>query len=52
MAAAKQIVVHLISSSHWDREWYRTVEDFRFRLVQCMNRVLDYLRHDPEWVRD
>ncbi len=40
---------HVISSSHWDREWYHTVERSRFRLARCLDRLLDLLEHDPAW---
>ena len=45
----KGISVHLVSSSHWDREWYLTVEQYRFRLVECMDRALGFLESDPAW---
>ncbi len=44
-----QYTGHVISSTHWDREWYRTVEEYRFRLVKCLDRVIHCLKHDPEW---
>ncbi len=40
---------HVISSTHWDREWYLTVENYRFRLVKCLDRVIDNLNNDPAW---
>jgi hypothetical protein len=39
----------LVSHTHWDREWYRTFEGFRGRLVDAVDRVLDLLSHDPGW---
>ena len=41
--------VLLVSHTHWDREWYRTFEAFRARLVDTVDRVLDQLDDDPEW---
>lgn len=35
--------VHYVVSSHWDREWYQTFQQFRFRLVRLLDRVLDDL---------
>lgn len=32
--------VHYIYSSHWDREWYQSFQDFRYRLVQLIDRTL------------
>lgn len=39
----------LVSHTHWDREWYRTYEAFRARLVDTVDRVLDQLDEDPGW---
>ena len=33
--------VYFIQSSHWDREWFMTFQDYRFRLVGIMDRLLD-----------
>jgi hypothetical protein len=38
---------YLVSHSHWDREWYRTFQDFRARLVDLVDRVLDLCSADP-----
>jgi mannosylglycerate hydrolase len=37
----------LLSHFHWDREWYRTFEAYRARLVDAVDRVLDLLAIDP-----
>ncbi len=34
---------HIISHTHWDREWHFTYQQFRIRLV---NLIVDYL--NPE----
>jgi alpha-mannosidase len=41
--------VLIVSHTHWDREWYRTFEAFRARLVDTVDRVLDQLDEDPGW---
>jgi len=41
--------VHVISHTHWDREWYLTREEFRLRLVDLIDRLLDLLDRDPEF---
>ncbi len=41
--------VLIVSHTHWDREWYRTFEAFRARLVDMVDRVLDLLDEDPGW---
>ena len=33
----------LVSHFHWDREWYRTFEAYRARLVDAVDRVLELL---------
>ncbi|WP_168734817.1 hypothetical protein [Deinococcus sp. KSM4-11] len=35
--------VHVVCTSHWDREWYLSAERFRFRLVQTIDAVLSLL---------
>ncbi len=32
---------HYVLSTHWDREWYQSFQDYRYRLVQLLDRVLD-----------
>lgn len=34
---------HYVLSTHWDREWYQTFQDYRYRLVQLLDHVLDGL---------
>jgi len=31
---------YYVLSTHWDREWYSSFQDFRYRLVRLMDRVL------------
>ncbi len=38
---------YLVSHTHWDREWYRTFESFRARLVDTIDRVLELAAPDP-----
>lgn len=37
----------IISHTHWDREWYLPLENFRMRLVDLMDHLLDILDTDP-----
>ena len=39
----------IVPHTHWDREWYRTFEEFRYRLVHLLDRVLHLLETDPEF---
>ncbi len=38
----------VVSHSHLDREWYRTAEALRNRLVDAVDSVLDMMSTDPE----
>src|SRR5438552_17170311 len=38
--------VILVATTHWDREWYRTFQAFRARLVDTVDRVLDLIDGD------
>lgn len=37
----------LVTHTHWDREWYRTHQDFRGRLVDAVDRLLELCEADP-----
>ena len=41
--------LHLVSHTHWDREWYLTFQQFRLKLVQMMDSLLALLEADPEF---
>jgi alpha-mannosidase len=41
--------LHFISHTHWDREWYRTFQEFRLRLIHLVDHLLDILEEDPEF---
>jgi alpha-mannosidase len=45
LAADRHLVV--VPHTHWDREWYRTFEEFRYRLVRLVDGLLDLLERDP-----
>lgn len=38
---------HYVVSTHWDREWYESFQDYRFRLVHLLDEVLDTMRDRP-----
>ena len=35
--------LHYVLSTHWDREWYQPFQDYRYRLVQLLDAVLEGL---------
>jgi alpha-mannosidase len=39
----------VVPHTHWDREWYRTREEFRHRLVRLVDGLLELLERDPEF---
>jgi mannosylglycerate hydrolase len=40
------MAVYLVSHTHWDREWYRTFQAFRSRLVDAVDQLLDLVAAD------
>ncbi len=42
-------VLHVVSHTHWDREWYQPFQVFRLRLAQLMDRLLDLLDSEPHY---
>lgn len=36
-------VIHVLSHSHWDREWYLSLEEFRGSLIMELDRVFEML---------
>jgi len=41
--------LHVISHTHWDREWYLTFQQFRLKLVHLVDKLLDILATDPDF---
>ncbi|MBW7459549.1 alpha-mannosidase, partial [Paenibacillus sepulcri] len=39
--------VHIISHTHWDREWYLPYEKHHVRLIKLMDTLLETLEQDP-----
>ena len=44
-------VLHVVSSTHWDREWYYTFQEFRVQLVDLMDSLLALMDEDPGFWR-
>ncbi|NLV73715.1 MAG: hypothetical protein GXY52_03370 [Chloroflexi bacterium] len=40
--------VHVILTTHWDREWIQSYEEYRYRLVRLFDKALDILEAEPE----
>ncbi len=41
--------IHLVTHTHWDREWYRTYQEFRIFLVRLLDEFLDYIEREPSY---
>jgi alpha-mannosidase len=39
----------VVPHTHWDREWYRSFEEFRYRLLRLLDGLLDLLDRDPDY---
>jgi len=39
--------LHVISHTHWDREWYLPFQLFRLKLIHLVDGMLDILEKDP-----
>jgi len=40
---------HVISHTHWDREWYHSFQHFRMRLVDLIDHLMELLESDPDY---
>jgi hypothetical protein len=43
------MTLHLISHTHWDREWYLTFQQFRLKLVHLIDHLLRIFETDPDF---
>ncbi|WP_139995468.1 alpha-mannosidase [Paenibacillus paridis] len=41
--------IHVVSQTHWDREWYQDFQGFRARLVYMIDELLDHMENDSEY---
>lgn len=41
--------IFYFASTHWDREWYKTIDEFRYMLVPVLDKVIDTLQNDPSF---
>ena len=49
MADSKHYDIHLLSNSHWDREWYMSHEKYLARLVPLMDRLVTIMKTQPDY---
>ncbi len=41
--------LHVVSHTHWDREWFLPFQQFRLRLVDLIDHLLNLMDSDPEF---
>ena len=41
--------LHIVSHSHWDREWYMSFEQHRMRLVELFDALIETMENHPEY---
>lgn len=46
MTTTPTIRAHYVLSTHWDREWYQSFQNYRYQLVRLLDRVLAGLEDD------
>ncbi len=49
MSKTVRYKLHVVSHTHWDREWYSPFQQFRQRLVRLVDRLLDLLERNAEY---
>jgi len=42
-------ILHVISHTHWDREWYQSFQAYRRRLVYQMDKLMDLLEQRDDY---
>lgn len=42
-------IFHVISHTHWDREWYCSFQNFRMKFVKLVDNLLDLLEQDEKF---
>lgn len=40
---------HVISHTHWDREWHKTYQQYRVKLVRFMDELIELLEANPSY---
>ena len=46
---AKKYKAHVVSHTHWDREWYNTFQQFRMRLVDLTDSLIELMENNPDF---
>ncbi|MEN6521282.1 MAG: glycoside hydrolase family 38 C-terminal domain-containing protein [Armatimonadota bacterium] len=46
---ADKYTAHVVSHTHWDREWYKTFQHYRMRLVDLTDTLIELLETNPDF---
>ncbi len=49
MSRNKKYRFHVVPHTHWDREWYKTNEEFKFQLSEFFECLLGIMNRDSEY---
>ena len=47
---SEKLTVYAVPHTHWDREWYFTRTRFQMMIVDMMDRLLEIMESDPDYV--
>jgi len=50
MKSTVPLHLHVVSHTHWDREWYQPFEGFRLRLTDLVDHLLEIFETYPDYV--
>lgn len=45
----KKYEMHIVSHTHWDREWRLPFQEFRMKLCDCMDHLFDIMKKNPDF---
>jgi alpha-mannosidase len=49
MSKTVRYKLHVVSHTHWDREWYSPFQQYRQRLVRLVDGLLDLMERNPDY---
>ena len=49
MEGFMKITVHIVSHSHWDREWYLPFEKHRTKLIELLDTAMELFETDENY---
>jgi mannosylglycerate hydrolase len=46
---ADKLTLHVVSHTHWDREWYLSWQQFRHRSLRMIDHLLAIMEREPDY---